>query len=199
MGPVLVPVPVRATVCGLPLALSVMLTAAVRLPVAEGVKVTLIVQLAPAATELPQVLVWAKSLALAPVTARLVMFSVALPVLLTVTLRAVLVVGTGWLPKARLVAERPATGAALPPVPVKFTLCGLPVALSVMLTEAVRVPVAEGVKVKVAGIGARHREAGDGQVCVARVGHSDGLRHTGRTYGLAAEGNAGVTERNARC
>ena len=52
-----VPVPEKLTVCGLPLALSVMLTAAVRLPLAAGVKVTLIVQLAPAATELPQVLV----------------------------------------------------------------------------------------------------------------------------------------------
>jgi len=37
--------------------LSVMLTEAVRLPLAEGVKVTLIVQLLPAATELPHVLV----------------------------------------------------------------------------------------------------------------------------------------------
>jgi hypothetical protein len=34
-----------------------MLTEAVRLPLAVGVKVTLIVQLAPAATELPQALV----------------------------------------------------------------------------------------------------------------------------------------------
>ena len=54
---VAVPVPERLTVCGLPLALSVMLTAAVRLPLAAGVNVTLIVQLAPAGTELPQVLV----------------------------------------------------------------------------------------------------------------------------------------------
>jgi len=50
-------------VCGLPVALSVMLTEAVRAPVAEGVKVTFIVQLAPAASELPQVVVCAKSLA----------------------------------------------------------------------------------------------------------------------------------------
>ena len=52
-----VPVPERLTVCELPLALSVMLTDAVRLPLAEGVNVTLIVQWAPAATELPHVLV----------------------------------------------------------------------------------------------------------------------------------------------
>ena len=57
---------------------------AVRLPLAAGVKVTLIVQLALAATELPQVLVWAKSLALAPVSARLEMLKAALPVLFRV-------------------------------------------------------------------------------------------------------------------
>ena len=51
------PVPERLTVWGLPLALSAMLSAAVRAPLADGVKVTLIVQLAPATTELPQVLV----------------------------------------------------------------------------------------------------------------------------------------------
>ena len=88
------PVPERLTACGLPLALSVMLSEAVRLPEAEGVKVTLIVQLAPAATELPHVLVRAKSPALVPATAMLVMLKVALPVLLRVTVRAVLVVPT---------------------------------------------------------------------------------------------------------
>ena len=52
-----VPLPEKLTVCGLPVALSEMLTEAVRVPLAEGVSVTLIVQLALAATELPQVLV----------------------------------------------------------------------------------------------------------------------------------------------
>ena len=79
-----VPVPVRFTLCGLPLALSVRVTFAVRVPLAAGVKVTLIVQLAPAATLEPQLLVWAKSLALVPVTARLEMFKAALPVLFRV-------------------------------------------------------------------------------------------------------------------
>jgi len=51
------PVPVRLTICGLPAALSEMLTNAVRVPVAVGVNVTLIVQLPPAASELPQVLI----------------------------------------------------------------------------------------------------------------------------------------------
>jgi hypothetical protein len=52
-----VPVPVKVTDCGLLGALSVILIEAVRLPEAEGVKVTLIVQAPFAATELPQVLV----------------------------------------------------------------------------------------------------------------------------------------------
>jgi hypothetical protein len=48
-------VPERLTVCGLPLALSEMLSEAVSVPAMEGVNVTAIVQLAPAASELPQV------------------------------------------------------------------------------------------------------------------------------------------------
>ena len=71
-----------------------MLTAAVRVPVAVGLKVTLIVQLAPAATELPQVFVWAKSPALVPVTEMPLIVSAALPVLLNVTVCAELVVLT---------------------------------------------------------------------------------------------------------
>src|SRR5258705_11485587 len=54
-----VPVPVRLTICGLPVASSVIVMVPVRVPVAVGVNVTLIVQLAPAATEVPQVLVCA--------------------------------------------------------------------------------------------------------------------------------------------
>jgi hypothetical protein len=80
-----VPVPERATACGLPLALSLMVTEAASAPTREGLKVTLIVQFAPAATELPQVLVSAKSPALVPVIATLVMLKAALPVLLRVT------------------------------------------------------------------------------------------------------------------
>src|SRR5437870_3167729 len=53
-----VPVPVRLTVCGLSLASSVMVMAPVRVPVAMGVKVTLIVQFNPAAKVAPQVLLW---------------------------------------------------------------------------------------------------------------------------------------------
>jgi hypothetical protein len=82
------PVPVRLTVCGLPAALSVTVIVPGWLPVAVGVNVTLIVQFAPAATEVPQVLVWAYC----ALTAMLVMLSAAAPPLVSVTVCAALVV-----------------------------------------------------------------------------------------------------------
>src|SRR5439155_18162743 len=72
------PVPDRLAVCGLLVALSVTVKAPLRVPVAVGVKVTLIVQFAPAATEAPQLLVWAKSPLFAPVMAMLVIVSAVL-------------------------------------------------------------------------------------------------------------------------
>jgi hypothetical protein len=76
------PVPVRLRVWVAGLALSVMVTAPFLVPVAVGLKVTLTVQLALAATLEPQVVVWEKS----PLAVMLVMLRVALPVLLRVTL-----------------------------------------------------------------------------------------------------------------
>jgi hypothetical protein len=76
------PVPVRLTVWVAGLALSVMVTAPVRVPAAVGLKVTLRVQLAPAATLEPQVLVSEKS----PLAVMLVMLRAALPVFLSMTL-----------------------------------------------------------------------------------------------------------------
>ena len=140
------PVPVKLTVCGLPeVALSAILIEAERLPLAAGVNVTLIAQLPFAATEVPQVLVWAKSPALVPVTDMLVRVKLALPVLVRVTDCEVLATPTDWLPKVRLVGERLTPDAV--PVPVRVTDCGLPVALSVILIEAERLPLAAGVNV----------------------------------------------------
>ena len=51
-----IPLPLRAAVCGLPLALSVTDRVPVRVPVAVGVKLTLILQLAPAFRLAPQLL-----------------------------------------------------------------------------------------------------------------------------------------------
>ena len=88
------PVPVRVTDCGLPVALSLMATVAVRVPGAVGAKVTLIVQLPPAATELPQLLLWLKSPALLPANTRLVMPKAAFPELVSRMAWAALVVPT---------------------------------------------------------------------------------------------------------
>src|SRR2546421_24840 len=90
-----------------------MLTLALREPVAVGVKVTLMVQEAPAASVLEllgQVLVWAKSPAFVPARPILLMVRAALPLLLSVTVWAVLVVLTCWLPKLRLVGLRLTAG-----------------------------------------------------------------------------------------
>jgi hypothetical protein len=103
-GPV--PVPVRLTVWGLPAALSITLTEAVKLPTAAGVNVTLMVQLPLAATELPHVLVCAKSLGLAPVSPMLLMVRAAVPVLVRVMVCEALATPTDWLPKARLAGLR---------------------------------------------------------------------------------------------
>lgn len=89
LTPGAVPVPLRATVCGLPLALSVTEILAVRAPVAVGLKVTLIVQFAPPARVaglMGQVLVWAKSPGLVPLSEMLLMVSAAFPLLVSVTL-----------------------------------------------------------------------------------------------------------------
>ena len=80
-----VPVPERLTDWGLPVALSATLRVALRVPVAEALKVTLIVQFEPAATLDPQVLVWVKSPALVPETETLVTLKDALPLLVKVT------------------------------------------------------------------------------------------------------------------
>jgi hypothetical protein len=71
-------------------------TEAVRLPVAVGLKVTLIVQFAPAATLAPQVFVCEKSPLFVPVMAipEPLKVRVALPVFVKVTLCAELLVPT---------------------------------------------------------------------------------------------------------
>ncbi len=82
------PVPLRATVWGLPGALSAIEMLAVRLPVAVGVKVALMLQLALTASVLGlsgHVLLELKSPALVPLRVMLLMVSGAVPVLVRVT------------------------------------------------------------------------------------------------------------------
>ena len=68
-------------------------------------------------------------LALVPVNARRVMLKGRSPVLRRLTSCAVLVLPTGWLPKARLVGERVTAGEPI----LKGGSCGLPQAFTVML------------------------------------------------------------------
>jgi hypothetical protein len=98
-----VPMPVSATVCGLPGALSVIVKAPVRVPVAVGVKLTPILQLLPPARGVPtaQVVV-PVSRAKSPLTAKSVKFNVASPVFVTERGWAALRLSTGCLPKSRL-------------------------------------------------------------------------------------------------
>ena len=77
--------PVKPMVCGLVEALSIMLTAAERLPTPAGVNVTVTVQSTPAVNVAGQVLVSAKSPLLPPVTVKLEKVKFAFPVLVSVT------------------------------------------------------------------------------------------------------------------
>ena len=102
------------------MALSVIVTEAVRVPVADGVNVTLMVQLAPAAKLDPQVVVRAKLVLLVPVMVMLEIVRAPAPVLVKVTVRAALVVFTVWFPKASDVGDKVTPGTA--PVPVRLTV-----------------------------------------------------------------------------
>src|SRR2546425_6811618 len=129
-----------------------MFTVAARTPVAAGVKLTLIVQLAPGATEpapVGQVLpaAKAKSAACAPVMVMLVRFSGAPPLLVSVTFCAALVVPTRCLPKALLVTRLNSSHYLTSDAVFDFEN-GLPAASSVMVTVAVRALAAVGVKAR---------------------------------------------------
>lgn len=144
------PVPVRPTDCGLPVPLSAIETAAVRVPVPLGVNVTLIVHVPPTpsvAGDSGQVVVLAKSPAFVPVMFTLVIVSVPGPLLVKVTDCAGLVVLVVCDANVSDAGERPTLGVGATPAPVSATDLGLPIPLSVIVTAAVRVPVAVGVNV----------------------------------------------------
>src|SRR3989441_119676 len=126
-----------------------MVTVAVRAPVAAGVKLMLIVQLAPGATEpapVGQVLpaAKAKSAACAPVMVMLVRFSGVPPDRKRVGEGKRVDLGGRRMIKEKMVGAKVTAGTI--PVPASDTDCGLPGASSVMVTVAVRAPVAAGVK-----------------------------------------------------
>ena len=119
-----VAVPLRLTLCGLPVALSEMLTDALREPVAVGANVTLIEQVPPAATVAPAQVsaVFEKSLAFVPPIVTVEMVRLALPLLVRVTLCAVLVEPTLSEPKespevGEMLTAGVRVGGGVPPPP----------------------------------------------------------------------------------
>jgi hypothetical protein len=140
-----VPVPFSATFWGLVGSASLIQRVAERVPPSVGVNVTVTVQLPPAGTLEPQVLVWLKSPGLVPVNVMELMVS-TLPELVRVTILEELVFPTPTLPKF---SERGVTDTAVLPEPARLTLCGLLEALSTMLTVALSEAMVEGVKVTV--------------------------------------------------
>src|SRR5207302_1146323 len=145
-GPV--PFPLSGTICGLPPALSASDSVPVRAPEAVGVKVTLRSEERRAGKDgglmgqaFAPVLVAAKS----PEAANELIVKAAVPVFVSVTVIAVLVVASNWLPKSRLVGSKPTAGAV--PFPRRGSICGLPPALSPSDSVPVRAPKAVGVKV----------------------------------------------------
>src|ERR1017187_1271156 len=140
------PVPIRVTVCGEPVALSAMDSEAVNAPAAAGLNSTETVQVAAAASDVPQVVAdLRKDVAFVPVMVSDVSVKAAVPEFLTVTTCAAVVTPTVVDAKVRLVGVRVTAGpAAAVPVPVRATVCGDPVALSAIDSEAVSAPAAAG-------------------------------------------------------
>ena len=124
-----VPSPLSGTCWGLPVPLSVTRSAATRIPDAVGLKVKLMEQLAPPDNELPQVCVCAKSPAFVPAIAIAVMVKLVVPVFLSVTVFAGLVVPIASVEKVRLVGDKSALGAEIVASPLKGAfceVCGIP-------------------------------------------------------------------------
>src|SRR5437762_4812833 len=113
------------------------------------VKVTLMVQVAPAGKvaglvgqALAPVLVAAKS----PEAANELIVKAAAPVFVSVTVIGALVVASSWLPKSRPVGANPTPGE-FEPVPLRLTFCGLFTSSSVKTSVAASAAATDGVKV----------------------------------------------------
>jgi hypothetical protein len=137
-GAVPVAVPARLTACGDPVALSATLSEAVREPADTGTNLTEILQLAPAANVVPQVVVSVNDDGSAPTTVipPVLMSRIAVLVFFNVTTLAALVDPTAVLAKVKLVGVKVTVGGfVLPaPVPVRLAVCGEPAALSAMFS-----------------------------------------------------------------
>lgn len=117
IGPV--PLPLTVTDCGLPDALSVIRRLPLLVPVAVGLNVTLMVQVALIAREEPQLLVCAKSPGFVPENAILEIVKAAVPVFFNVTGWATLALPTASEPNDKVVGESCTIGDTA--VELKFT------------------------------------------------------------------------------
>lgn len=134
--------PVKGILCGLPPALSATETAALRVPVAVGLKKTLIAHLVLPVIPLPHVLVWVKSAAFAPVTVIPLMIMAVVETSVNVITLAALVVPTVCALKRRLAGDKDASV----PMPARSAVWELPAALSVTTRLAKRVLMFFGAK-----------------------------------------------------
>jgi hypothetical protein len=128
-------VPESDILCGLFCALSEMTTLPDRKPLAAGLKVRSIVQLDLTASELGQLLVSLKSRGFAPVMSMPVIVSDVVPVFVSVTALALLLVFTFCVPKFRPLVLSWTRG--LMTTAVRLTVCGLTGELSVTFRVAV--------------------------------------------------------------
>jgi hypothetical protein len=109
-----------------------------------GVKVTLIVQLAPTASEVPQLFVWAKG-----VYAVIELIESAdVPLFESVRDCVTLVVPTNCGAKVNDAGEREATGGGGLPIPLKETDPPIPVGEPLAVSVALREPAVVGLKMR---------------------------------------------------
>jgi hypothetical protein len=143
--------PDRVVFCGLLLAVSVNARVAVKVPDAVGLNTTLAEQLAAAARLAAHVLLEiAKAAALVPEMATLLIVMAALVPLLSVTDCGELVDPTAVFANEMPVGAAVTLPVEEAPVPVKATVCGLLLPVSLKLRVAVRIPAALGLNTMVA-------------------------------------------------
>lgn len=145
-GRTAMPVPLRTTVCGEPVASSTIIRFATRWPAAVGVKTREMAQFEPGASGAVQLLVKLKSEGLGPARETEEMFKAAFPELMTVSVCGA--VEVPWLTEGKVnaVGEKVIAGAGATPVPLRTRVCGEPGALSATWRLAVRAPTVAGVK-----------------------------------------------------
>jgi len=139
-------VPLSATLCGEPLTLSATFNEALSDPATLGLKATVTVHDALTANDDPQLLVCVNEVGLEPVSATLEIAMAAVPVFFSVTACVADELPVIVVAKLRLAVDTLTRGTPMP-VPVSATVCGEPVALSTMLSDAGFAPTPVGLKV----------------------------------------------------